>query len=176
MYGIITQAVGGLGLIFGILAYQSNRHKKILLTKSASEFFFGIQYFMLGAYSGALVSVIGVIRNFTLSRSKLKGKKQLAATVFFLLLLAGACLLSWSGPISLLAILGKAFTTVSYSMKNTRYLRYFTIPSCIVWLTYNVLTHSIAGVVYEAFGMLSIIVACIRFDRKTAENSNEGEE
>lgn len=39
MYDITAQAVGYLGLIFGILAYQSNTHKKILLTKAASELF-----------------------------------------------------------------------------------------------------------------------------------------
>ena len=38
MYDITAQAVGYLGLIFGILAYQSNTHKKILLTKAIRTF------------------------------------------------------------------------------------------------------------------------------------------
>lgn len=170
MYDITAQVVGYLGLIFGILAYQSNTHKKILLTKAASELFFGVQYVMLGAYAGMLMNLIGVIRNCTLSGSKIKGKRQLAVTGFFLFLLVGACMLSWTGPVCLLAMLGKAFTTVSYSIKNTRYLRYLTIPSCIVWLIYDFLMQSRAGVIYEIFGMLSIVVACIRFDRKALEN------
>ncbi len=84
MYDITAQAVGYLGLIFGILAYQSNTHKKILLTKAASELFFGVQYVMLGAYAGMLTNLIGVIRNCTLSRSNIRGKRQIAVTVFFL--------------------------------------------------------------------------------------------
>ena len=87
MYDITAQAVGYLGLIFGILAYQSNTHKKILLTKAASELFFGVQYVMLGAYTGMLTNLIGVIRNCTLSRSNIRGKRQIAVTVFFLFLL-----------------------------------------------------------------------------------------
>lgn len=170
MYDITAQVVGYLGLIFGILAYQSNTHKKILLTKAASELFFGVQYVMLGAYAGMLMNLIGVIRNCTLSGSKIQGKRQLAVTGFFLFLLVGACMLSWTGPVCLLAMLGKAFTTISYSIKNTRYLRYLTIPSCIVWLIYDFLMQSRAGVIYEIFGLLSIIVACIRFDRKAVEN------
>ena len=134
MYDITVQAVGYLGLIFGILAYQSNTHKKILLTKAASELFFGVQYVMLGAYAGMLMNLI---RNCTLSRSNIRGKRQIAVTVFFLFLLIGACMFSWTGPVCLLAMLGKAFTTISYSIKNTRYLRYLTIPSCIVWLVYD---------------------------------------
>ena len=76
MYDITAQAVGYLGLIFGILAYQSNTHKKILLTKAASELFFGVQYVMLGAYAGMLTNLIGVIRNCTLSMPAIKSEYE----------------------------------------------------------------------------------------------------
>ena len=73
---------------------------------------------------------------------------------------------TWNGWISLLAIAGKLFTTVSFSIKNTKYLRLFTIPSGILWIIYNALTGSVGGVLYEAMAIISIIIAAFRYDVK----------
>ena len=74
----ILQNLLGLGaLIFGIFAYQSNKHRNILIAKVFSELFFAFQYLLLGAYSGMLMNFIGVARNLTLCRKM--SKKRIIA-------------------------------------------------------------------------------------------------
>ena len=162
----ILQNFFGLGaLVFGIFAYQSNKHRNILIAKVFAELFFAFQYFLLGAYSGTFMNFIGVTRNLTLCR-KISKRMQIAATSFFLVLILSVSALSWQGPITLLAMFGKSCTTISYSFKNPKLLRYFTVPSCVAWFVYDLLTGSVAGMIYESLGLVSIIIASIRF-RKT---------
>lgn len=164
VYNIIAQAIGYVGFVIGVIAFQSNKHKVIVLSKALTDICFGLQYLMLGAYTGALINCIGIVRNLTLANVKDKTKSQRVATAVFVLLITLACVFTWGGPISILAMVGKICTTVSFSMKNTKILRFLTIPSCILWAIYDVATGAYGGALYEAAGLVSIIIAWIRFD------------
>ena len=164
MYNIVAQAVGYVGFVIGVIAFQSNKHKVIVLSKALTDSCFGLQYLMLGAYTGALINCIGIVRNLTLANVKDKTKSQKVATAVFVLLITLACVLTWGGPISILAMVGKICTTVSFSIKNTKILRFLTIPSCVLWAIYDVATGAYGGALYEAAGLVSIIIAWIRFD------------
>ena len=164
LYNIVAQAVGYVGFVIGVIAFQSNKHKVIVLSKALTDSCFGLQYLMLGAYTGALINCIGIVRNLTLANVKDKTKSQKVATAVFVLLITLACVLTWGGPISILAMVGKICTTVSFSIKNTKILRFLTIPSCVLWAIYDVATGAYGGALYEAAGLVSIIIAWIRFD------------
>ena len=164
VYNIIAQAIGYVGFVIGVIAFQSNKHKVIVLSKALTDICFGLQYLMLGAYTGALINCIGIVRNLTLANVKDKSKSQKVATAVFVLLITLACVLTWGGPLSILAMVGKICTTVSFSIKNTKILRFLTIPSCILWAIYDVATGAYGGALYEAAGLVSIIIAWIRFD------------
>ncbi len=155
----------GVGiLIGGFVSFQNNRHKHIVMMKVGTDLLFTAQYLLLGAYSGALMDLIGIVRNLILMRTADNRKKQAVATAVFVAILTAAGIATWAGPISLLAIIGKAFTTVAFGFRNPRILRALTIPSCILWAIYDALTGSWAGVLYELLGLLSILIAFVRFD------------
>lgn len=155
----------GVGiLIGGFVSFQNNRHKHIVMMKVGTDLLFTAQYLLLGAYSGALMDLIGIVRNLILMRTADDRKKQAIATSVFVVILTAAGIATWAGPISLLAIIGKTFTTVAFGFRNPRILRALTIPSCILWAIYDVLTGSWAGMLYELLGLLSIIIAYVRFD------------
>ena len=164
MYNIIAQTIGYIGFAIGVFAFQSNKHKTIVLSKALTDICFGLQYLMLGAYTGALINCIGIVRNLTLANVKDQSRSQKVATVFFVALISVACVLTWAGPLSILAMVGKICTTVSFSIKNTTILRFLTIPSCILWGIYDVATGAYGGALYEAAGVVSILIAWIRFD------------
>ena len=64
MINILIRVSGILGLVLGVLAFQSNKHKGIVMAKMGSEAAFTVQYFLLDAPSGSIMNLIGVIRNF----------------------------------------------------------------------------------------------------------------
>lgn len=164
LYGIIAQAIGYIGFVIGVFAFQSNKHKTIVLSKAATDVCFGLQYLMLGAYTGALINCIGIVRNLTLANVKDKSRSQRILTVLFVLLITAACIFTWAGPLSILAMVGKICTTISFSIKNTKILRFLTTPSCILWGIYDTLTGAYGAALYELAGLVSIIIAWIRFD------------
>ena len=49
-------------------------------------------------------------------------------------------------------------------MKNTKYLRFATVPTSIFWLIYNFSCKATAGVISEIFSLISLISAIIRID------------
>ncbi len=140
---------------------------------------FVIQYLLLGAYTGAAMDVIGIIRNITFILLVKYERSTTVGIVIFSLVTIGLGVLSWEGYISLLAIFAKTITTIAYGIKNARTIRMCNIPSSSCWLAYNLISFSLAGVINEIFVLASIAVAEFRFSRKKQNNKkniNEGEQ
>lgn len=163
----ITAALGYIAFIVGILTFQSNKQKHIVLLKAFTDICFGIQYILLGAYTGAATDLVGCVRNLIFAKEFKRKRTQYIITAFFVVIMIIIGIVTWNGYLSLLAIAGKLCTTVSFSIKNTKFLRLFTIPSSLMWIIYNAVTGSAGGVLYEAMVIVSIVVAAYRYDRKT---------
>lgn len=168
---IFIQLIGILGAIFGFIAYQKNEHKKIMLYKTSSELTFALQFILLGAYTGVAMNVIGCVRNLVFARQVKKNKSTAAGIILFSLLMAAAGALTWTGPVCLLAIAGKIFTTLAYGMKNPQKVRLLTLPSSGCWLIYDVVCRSLGGIVTEVFTVVSIVIAEVRFRKKKGEKA-----
>lgn len=158
--------LGYIAFFVGTVAFQSNKQKHIVLLKAFTDICFGVQYILLGAYTGAATDLTGCVRNLIFAKEFKKKSSQYIITAIFVVIMLIIGVVTWNGWISLLAIAGKLFTTVSFSIKNTKYLRLFTIPSGILWIIYNALTGSVGGVLYEAMAIISIIIAAFRYDVK----------
>ena len=63
-YEFIAQAVGICGMVMNILSYQQRSQKGILLMQFVGGCFFAVNFYMLGAMTGFLMNVIGIIRSF----------------------------------------------------------------------------------------------------------------
>lgn len=63
LYNIIVQVLGAAGITASIFSAQCKKQKNLLWFRTANEFLFGIQYIMLGAYTGAAMNAIGCARN-----------------------------------------------------------------------------------------------------------------
>jgi len=62
MYEIVAQAVGIVAMFFNIFSYQQKKASTVIAFQLFGSLFFGISYFMLGAYIGAVLNVVGVSR------------------------------------------------------------------------------------------------------------------
>lgn len=162
----LTAGIGYLGLIIGVVAYQFNSHKKIVLSKALTDTIFGIQYLLLGGLTGAMMNFIGLVRDLTLAKFTKPGKRQYLLIGLFTAVLITATALTWSGPLSLMGLVAKSCTTVAFSIKSPKLLRLFTIPSCLLWCIYDFIIGSYGGSAYELFGLGSIMVAYFRYDFK----------
>ena len=167
---VLNEIFGIIGLILCIIPFQFKKYKHIVLCKMVSELSFAVQYFLKGlmgkqgAYTGALIDMVSGGRNFLYHKFNEKGKSTLPVVIVFSAVVIGIGVFSWAGPISLLPILAKLITTVSYSIKNERLLRYITLPSCILWIAYNAVICVWAGVAADSLALVSILIAIYKFD------------
>lgn len=166
MREIIIRGLGIIGLILCVIPFQFKRHKGIVLCKMASELVFAAQYFIMGAYTGAWLDLISGLRNFLFYKFVKKDKSTLPVIIIFSCLVIFLGIISWNGVISLLPMVAKVLTTVSYGMKRERLLRYITLPSCILWIIYNALVGGWEALIGDCLGMCSILIAIYKFDIK----------
>ncbi len=161
---IAVQLVGYIGLACAVIAFQCKSHKKVMIFRTLNELFFAIQYFCMGSSTGVIMNTVGSVRNMSFARCVEKGKSTRVLQIIFSVLFLVLGLLTTRGLISILVIAAKIVTTVAYSTKNTTYIRLLTLPTSICWLIYNAACGSTAGVLCEAFTIVSIVTAIIRLD------------
>ena len=161
---IIIQLIGGLGIIASIISFQCKKHNSILLFRTLNEFIFAIQYFFLGAYTGMAMNLVGCVRNIIFTKQILQNKKTTITTIIFgfMFLLFG--IFTWQGMKSILIIVAKVLSTIAYGNKNTTVVRGIIFVTCSSWLIYNYCVFSMAGVLCEAFTLISLIIGVIRLD------------
>ena len=162
--GIVIQLIGFVGMFLSIISFQSKSYQKIIWIRVLSEFVFAVQYFLLGAYTGMATNLTSCVTN-TIYRERIKhNKKTLGFQIGFAILFAVIGILSWHGPISLLVIAAKILSTVANGNKNPKTIRILNLIINPLWLVYDIVVFSLAGVLSDAFTILSLIIAMTRLD------------
>ncbi|MBQ4517074.1 MAG: YgjV family protein [Clostridia bacterium] len=162
---LIGQGIGIVAFCLAVWSFQQNEHKKIVLFQLLANLCFATNYFMIGAYTGALLNTIGLARSIVFI---FKDKKWAASNwwlVFFSLVCAAVGIYTWEGPLTLLPMSAMILTTIAFGINNPKITRLLSFPSSPLWLVYNVVKLSWGGVLTECFNMGSIIIGMLRFDR-----------
>ena len=193
---IFIQILGFIGIAFNIISVQFNTHAKIMIMKTLGSLMFVIHYFLLGAFTGMVMDIIGMIRNIIFAECVRRGKPTYPWIVLFSVITVGAgvasIVMTWNATlqsmsrwtdsvtgmtvfallISVLSVTAKFLTTVGYAIENPHKVRMMNLPSSICWLFYNFICLSLSGAANEVFVITSIIIAEIRFGKKARKNNN----
>lgn len=164
LYEIVAQFFGILGIIAAIVAFQCKKHKPLTLFRTANELLFAIQYFMLGAYTGMAMNLVGSLRNLIFVKMVEQNKSTKKVCFLFSALFLIFAALTWEGSKSIFIGFAKVVTTFAYGSKKTSFVRILVLLTSLAWFFYNVLVQSYAGCLCEAFTIISIISAIIRID------------
>lgn len=164
LYNVLVQGIGIIGIISSIISFQCAKHKKIIFFRTLNELLFGIQYMMLGAYTGMMMNFIGCIRNSIFSRLVEKNKSTLLAQICFSALFLFFIIITWAGAKSLLSGIAKVMSTIAYANPNPFFVRIIIFITSISWLVYNYIVGSYAGCACELFTLISIVIGIIRID------------
>lgn len=162
-FEILIQGIGFVGIVAAIIAFQAKKHRNIILFRNANTLLFALQYLLLDAYSGAAMNMLSFVRNEIYSWCIKKNKKTIYAQMVFCGIYIVSGILTWAGIESLIIIISKFFSTYAYGIKDTKWLRIFTLISVSCMLVYNIYARSWAGVICEVFTIISLIIALVRF-------------
>lgn len=163
MTAYLAQGIGFIGMIFVFIAFQNNKKKKILLFQAVAGAVFTIHFFLLGAFTGAGMNAVEVVRNLVFYR-EWKTKLKVFWIVLFAAVFTVSGAATWQNPISLLPIVAMNLSTVAFSFRDPKYIRLLFLPVATGWLIYNIVSFSIAGILTEVFDLASLLIAFWRFD------------
>ena len=175
----IGQALGVVGMGFNILSYQCKRQRGIVTMQLIASGIFMMHFFLLGALIGAILNGISLFRaGVFVNRGKKWADNILWVPVFITLsclayVVNFTLLKDMSFPngtvltdyiVEVLPVIGLVVSTFSMRTRYASVARKLFLINSPMWLVYNIINSSIAGIITEIFALISIITAIIRLD------------
>lgn len=159
---LIAQLLGFVAMGIAIAMYQFKKHRTILILMTACSLVWSLHFACLNLFTPVAMNMVNVLRGIVYSFREKKWAQNNIIPAVFIVLCAGSVILTWESMWSLLPFIASIFATIANWQKDTRLLKYLTIPVCICWFIYNIKNNSIAGTLNETFALISIAVYLIR--------------
>lgn len=163
----IGQIIGFIAMFLCVMSYQAKSAHAIRLIQIVMSFFWVIHFILLGKYTGAVINGVGLVRTIIFFFRGKKWADNIFWLYFFIAAFIVTGIITWESWLSLLCVVAMIFGTLSLYMTDPKLVRIFALGCCPLWLIYDAFAHSYAGVLNEAVTIVSIIVALIRYKKKT---------
>ena len=180
---IIAQIIGIFGMLLSVLSYQQKGKARILTFQLLGSALFVVNFFMLGAFSGAILNLVAIIRALIfIYEDKIRGDHPawtIGLTAVYILSYVSVFTIFRKEPTALnlilevLPVIAMTVTTIAFRRKEDKALRRVAFISSPLWLTYNTIFFSLGGIIGETLNLSSAIIGTIRLDRKKEKNKAE---
>ena len=170
---LIAQTFGIIGMALNAVSYQAKKQRTIILLQFFGGAFFVVNMYMLDAYMGALLNVLGVIRAAVYAnKDKIKNIKLCSAAFILAFLLSYVAVFTvfdkdltvFNAVVELLPLAAMTAMTIAFSSSSAQTVRRFALFSSPCWLIYNSLVFSLGGILCEVLTLSSVLIAIARFD------------
>ena len=160
----VAQAVGCVGMVLAFISFQKGNREGIIFFQIMASFVFTLHFTLLGAYTGAVLNILGVLRNVVFLHREKSWANKKAWLYIFIAIFIIAGLITYKNIFSLFPILGMTIASIALWMRNSRHTRFIVIFSSPCWLVYNIANLSFPGILTESFVMISLAISIIRYD------------
>ena len=163
---LIGQLMGLVAVVLGFVSFQMRTQKQLLVVQTATTIAFCIHYYLIGATSGLMMNMLGILRNlayYNKEKPLFSGKK---CPIFFAVVMGLVGLMSWQGYYSLFVVAGLVINTLFLSSSNPQTIRKSILVSSPLGLAYDGFVMSIGGVIYESVVIVSSIIGIIRYRKQ----------
>jgi hypothetical protein len=159
-YQIFVQSLAIIALIIWTFSYHFKERKPILVVQLLSVFFWITHFILLGAFTGAALSVVAAIRLFVFSFKK-KGNWTINPLVFWLFIVALLIptLLTFNAYYAIFAFIGGIFATIASWQNKQNNIRVLFIPSHLSWIVYDLFAGSYGGAISETILGISALIS-----------------
>ncbi len=167
---IIIQAIGIVGTAIFFLSYQFKNNKTLFRVQFLSYLIYTVHLLLLGAVTGGVSYAINTLRSFCLGSdvSFLKSKRMCSIICALQIL---TLVLTWTGWISILPVAANIAATIGGYTKNPQKIRAAGIfINSPLWIIYNILVGSLAGILDEIVSEASMIISVIRYGWKNLDH------
>lgn len=163
MLFILAQICGVIALILTVISVQFKTKEKIVMCSVLANIVVAIQYFLLGALTGAVISVINTIRCLVFYFFKKKNMKpSVIVLIIFEILAIISGSISWQNMWSLIPITVTVIYTYGLWQDNIKVIRITTGIVGFGWAVYDIVVRAYVGALQETSQLISAIIALYR--------------
>lgn len=171
---MIIQLIGWLGMAAFLVSYQMKSNRILFVMQAVGAGLFCLQFCLMHAYSGCFSLLLILLRSLLLRKYReWKWVRWYGWCFIFVLAFLAVLILTWTGPVSLLAFAASVVSTFFYWTNNAGKIRLSNL--CVAspcWIVYDILVGSWGGMTSEIITMVSIIISIIRFGWKNLMEDN----
>lgn len=171
---IFAQIIGITAVCFYFLGYLQKKRKSIILFNVTSRILYVLQYFLLGAFEGAILDIMGTVSSLLAGKKDASFiKKHLRAVMIIsnlLIVAAGVVTMLLSDNVSILStfpIVGVLLHTGAFWISHEKTIRRISFLGSPFWLIYNFAVGAYGSCIGDILSMVSIGISMYRYDRKT---------
>ena len=165
---LIAQGFGFIAMGIAIAMYQFKKHRTILFLMSLCSLVWSLHFACLGLFTPVGMNMLNIFRSIAYSFREKKWAQNNIIPAVFVVLNVVSVILTWESGWSILPLIASIFATIGNWQRNTRLLKYLSIPVCVCWFVYNIANGSVAGTLNETFALISIGVYLIRTRKEEA--------
>lgn len=163
MLFILAQICGIIALILTVIAVQFKTKEKIVMCSVFANIVVAIQFFLLNAITGAVVSIINTIRCIIFYYYKKKDMKpSIIILLIFEIIAVVSGIMSWQNIWSIIPIIVTIVYTYGLWQDNVKVIRIATGIAGFGWAIYDVIVMAYVGAIQEASQLVSAIIALFR--------------
>ena len=154
-----------------LLSYQQKKRKNIIIWNVTSRVLYITQYLLLGAYSGAVLDVLGAVSSVIAEKKHTTFIKKhlkvfiIVINVIILLVGLGIAIINRSF-LDVFPIIGVLLHTGAFWISSERIIRRISLLGSPFWLIYNLLSKAYGSAIGDILTMVSIIVAMIKYRKE----------
>ena len=173
---LAAQIIGIVGMVIIVVSFAQKQQRTIIIMQFAGSLLFATNMLMLGAISGGLMNVGGIVRGIVfLNKKRIEKYKWFFVTGLSVLYIAlyslsfvvfGKAATAGNLAFEFLPVFSMIMMTIGYAADGAKKTRIFGFINSPPWLVYNMCNFNIGGTICEIFCMSSIILGMIRYDRK----------
>ena len=159
-----VQILGIIGLIFYAVSFQMKTKENLLIMQVISNVFTTIQFVLTMAVTGAVHTLLGVIRGivFYFFKKRDLNPNKIALVIFEIAIILGT-IFTWSGMLSILPLIGMTANLYGQWQNNMKIVRICAVISAILWSVYAFYTGVYTAMLTEIFKMASSLIGLWRF-------------
>lgn len=167
MIFILAQLCGIIALILTVISVQFKTKEKIVMCSVFANIVVAIQFFLLNAITGAIISIINTVRCLIFYYYKKKDMKpSLVVLVLFEIVAIVSGIISWQNIWSLIPIIVTVVYTYGLWQDNVIVIRITTGIAGLGWSIYDIIVRAYVGAIQEISQFISAIISLIRNKNK----------
>ena len=172
-YNVLTTVVGVVSVVILFMSYQMKTRGKILATYIGAAAGWMLYFILQGDLTSAMMNVIGIIRSVIfMQREKYKWANSVFWLFFFIAIMVGCVLLTFSSWKDIFPLLGTVLGTISFFVLSETLLRVLNIGTYCMWIGNSISKGYVIAMISDAFALISCIISIIRYRKKGEEKTN----